>query len=86
MPGDYYLFALLDQVKQMAELVLRLEGADLAQSIFLELVDLAECGPNVNRSVGRELPHGRSCRQWQAGREHRTQPKCGKPQKLSTGI
>jgi len=35
MPGDYYLFALLDQVKQMAELVLRLEGADLAQSIFL---------------------------------------------------
>jgi hypothetical protein len=33
MPGDYYLFALLDQVKQMAELVLRLKGADLAQSI-----------------------------------------------------
>src|ERR1700730_14442275 len=35
MPGDYYPFALLDQVKQMAELVLRLEGADLAQSISL---------------------------------------------------
>jgi hypothetical protein len=38
MPSDYYLFALLDQVKQMAELILRLEGADLAQLIsFLKL-------------------------------------------------
>jgi hypothetical protein len=37
MAGDYHLFALLYEVEQLAELILRLEGANFAHESYSSL-------------------------------------------------